>query len=127
MPCTMEHRGPLHPRYTPPANLHCAPIGIFTPPQPMTSRHTQTPRRPIPPLLERSTPRTATYNPLVRFRPPDRRHKQAGRAILRLLGDRGEILFPDLGARPLKIHFNKYRRRPDDPHGSHMNGKHKLG
>jgi len=55
------------------------------------------------------------------------RDKQRGRVIVRLLGDRGEILFPDRGAPPLKIRIHKYHHRPGDGYGSHMNGRHKLG
>jgi len=55
------------------------------------------------------------------------RDRQRGRVILSLLGDRGEILFPDRGAPPLKIFICKYHHRPRDGYGSHMNGKHKLG
>jgi hypothetical protein len=60
-------------------------------------------------------------------RSPEQRDKQTGRAILRLLGDRGDILFPDRGRSPLKIFIMKYHHRPGDGYGSHNNGKHKLG
>ena len=55
------------------------------------------------------------------------RDKQAGRAIERKLGDVGEIHFPDGGAQPLKRRVQKHQHRPGDGHGSHHNGKHKLG
>ena len=44
-----------------------------------------------------------------------------------MLGDRGDIIFPDRGAPPLKTYIKKYQHHPSDGHGSHMNGKHKLG
>lgn len=56
-----------------------------------------------------------------------KRPKQAGKAIVKLLGDRGQILFPDGGAKPLKVRVLKYQNKPNDGHGSHHNGKHKLG
>ena len=56
-----------------------------------------------------------------------KRNKQQGKAILRLLGDRGDVLYPDSGAKPLKIFIKRYQNRPGDGRGSHMNGKHKLG
>jgi hypothetical protein len=55
------------------------------------------------------------------------RDKQAGKAIERMLGDRGQILFPDHGAKPLKIRIRRFQNTPGDGHGSHMNGRHKLG
>jgi hypothetical protein len=55
------------------------------------------------------------------------RDKQAGRAILRLLGDRGEILFPDRGQQPMKIHIPRHQDRRTDGFGSHADGRHKLG
>ena len=56
-----------------------------------------------------------------------RRDKQAGRVIVRLLGDSGEILFPDRGSAPLTLRVRKYQDRPRAGHGSHLNGRHKLG
>lgn len=56
-----------------------------------------------------------------------RRPAQAGKVIKRILGDRGEILFPDGGAQPLKILVRKFHNKPSDGHGSHHNGRHKLG
>ena len=56
-----------------------------------------------------------------------KRDKQTGKAILKILGDRGQILYPDGGAKPLKIFIKRYQNRPGDGHGSHSNGKHKLG
>ena len=55
------------------------------------------------------------------------RHPQAGRAILRQLGNRGQILFPDGGAPPLQLRIQKFQNKPGDGHGSHHQGKHKLG
>jgi hypothetical protein len=55
------------------------------------------------------------------------RDKQANRAIRRLRGDEGEILFPDRGARALRIRIQKYQHRPGDGYGSHQDGRHKLG
>ena len=55
------------------------------------------------------------------------RDKQAGRALVRILGDRGEILFPDRGRASLKVFIRKHGDRPRDGYGSHHNGKHKLG
>jgi hypothetical protein len=66
------------------------------------------------------------YDLIVRKR-AIKRDRQRGRAILRLLGDRGDILFPDRGAPPLKIRIHKYHHHPGDGFGSHMNGRHKLG
>ncbi len=63
----------------------------------------------------------------MRIRRLRQRDKQSGRAILQLLGDRGEIIFPDRGARSLRTYIKKYQNRHSDGHGSHMNGKHKLG
>jgi hypothetical protein len=56
-----------------------------------------------------------------------RRNKQQGRAIVRFEGDRGEVLFPDLGAKPLRVFIRRYQTKMSDGYGSHMNGKHKLG
>ena len=56
-----------------------------------------------------------------------RRDKQAGKAILRLLGDQGQVIYPDGGARPLKIYLRRYNNKPGDGFGSHNNGRHKLG
>ena len=56
-----------------------------------------------------------------------KRDRQRGRAILRLLGDRGDIIFPDRAAPPLKVYICRYHHHPGDGYGSHMNGKHKLG
>lgn len=56
-----------------------------------------------------------------------RRDKQAGRALLRLEGDRGQVLYPDRGATPLKVRLQRYQSRMSDGYGSHMNGRHKLG
>lgn len=58
------------------------------------------------------------------MRPRDR---QAGKAIERILGDRGQILYPDGGARPLRVFVPKKGVRPKGSHGSHMNGRHKQG
>lgn len=57
----------------------------------------------------------------------NRRHKQAGRAIERIFGDRGQILYPDRGARPLRIFIRRYNDRPGGGYGSHFRGRHKLG
>ena len=57
----------------------------------------------------------------------DRRDKQAGRAVVRVLGEHGDILFPDRGRAPLKTRVRRHRDRPRDGYGSHHNGKHKLG
>jgi len=60
--------------------------------------------------------------------PAPRRDKQAGKAIERLSGDRRQILYPDGAASPLKTRIRPRRSRPPDGgHGSHMNGRHKLG
>ena len=56
-----------------------------------------------------------------------KRTKQAGKALLRLWGDRGQILYPDGGAKPLKIFLKRFQHRPGDGYGSHNNGKHKMG
>lgn len=56
-----------------------------------------------------------------------RRDPQAGRALERLLGDRGQILYPDGGARPLKVHVRRFQNRPRDGYGSHHQGRHKMG
>lgn len=56
-----------------------------------------------------------------------KRQKQQGRAIERILGDHGQILFPDGGARPLNIRIRKFQNKPGDGYGSHMSGRHKLG
>lgn len=55
------------------------------------------------------------------------RKRQSGRAIERVLGDRGQILYPDGGAKPLKVFVPKKGVRPKGTHGSHMNGRHKQG
>lgn len=55
------------------------------------------------------------------------RAKQAGRAIVRLLGDRGEIHFPDRGQQSLKIFVRKHQDRLRSGYGSHQDGRHKLG
>jgi len=79
-----------------------------------------------------------TYAGLLSCRPPtiarcrvatrkQRRAKQAGKALKRLRGDRGEILFPDGGAPPLKVHIQRFQHKPGDGHGSHHNGRHKMG
>jgi hypothetical protein len=57
----------------------------------------------------------------------DRRDKQAGKAILRLLGDQGQVIYPDGGARPMKVYLRRYTNKPGDGFGSHNNGRHKLG
>ncbi|TVQ29959.1 MAG: hypothetical protein EA376_14345 [Phycisphaeraceae bacterium] len=60
--------------------------------------------------------------------PAPRRDKQAGKAIERILGDRGQIIYPDGGAKPLKVRVRPRRGRPPEGgHGSHMNGRHKMG
>ena len=46
---------------------------------------------------------------------------------MRLLGDRGDIVFPDRGQTPMKIHMRRHQDHPRDGYGSHRNGKHKLG
>jgi hypothetical protein len=56
-----------------------------------------------------------------------RRNKQAGKAILSLEGDRGQVLYPDGGAPPMKIRLPKHQTKMSDGYGSHMNGRHKLG
>ncbi len=61
------------------------------------------------------------------MKPDQPRHKQAGKALERLRGDHGEILFPDGGAQPLKVRIRKFQNKPNDGHGSHHQGKHKLG
>lgn len=56
-----------------------------------------------------------------------RRPKQSGKALDRVVGDRGQILFPDGGAQPLNVHIRKFHNKPADGHGSHHNGRHKQG
>jgi len=56
-----------------------------------------------------------------------RRPKQAGRRVERREGDFLHVVFPDGGRKPLKVHLARHQHRPPDTHGSHMNGKHKLG
>ncbi|MEM8494514.1 MAG: hypothetical protein AAF663_03910 [Planctomycetota bacterium] len=56
-----------------------------------------------------------------------KRDPQAGKALRRVLGDAGQILFPDRGAAPLKVRVQKFQNRVRDGHGSHHGGKHKLG
>ncbi len=58
---------------------------------------------------------------------PGKRSKQAGKAIERVAGDRGQILYPDGGARPLKVHVRRFQNSPKDGYGSHNNGRHKMG
>ncbi|MEM1444813.1 MAG: hypothetical protein AAGF84_02055 [Planctomycetota bacterium] len=58
---------------------------------------------------------------------PKAKPKQAGKAIRKLLGDSGQILFPDRGARPLQVRVQKFHNTARDGHGSHHGGKHKLG
>jgi len=83
-----------------------------------------------------------TYAGLLSCRPPtiargrvatasgtgrSRRAKQAGKAFKHLRGDRGETLFPDGGAPPLKVHIQRFQHKPGDGHGSHHNGRHMMG
>lgn len=56
-----------------------------------------------------------------------KRKRQSGRAIERVLGDRGQILYPDGGAKPLKVFVPKKGVRLNGTHGSHLNGRHKQG
>ena len=56
-----------------------------------------------------------------------RRPKQSGRALERILGGRGVILFPDGGARTLKVHIKRFATRAEGGFGGHMNGRHKRG
>ncbi len=52
---------------------------------------------------------------------------QRGRVVdLRCAGS-GNLVFPDGGQRPLQARLSKYQNKPHDGHGSHHQGKHKLG
>ncbi|MEM8782746.1 MAG: hypothetical protein AAGE65_07790 [Planctomycetota bacterium] len=57
----------------------------------------------------------------------NRKPPQTGKALRRVLGDAGQILFPDGGAPPLKVRLQKFQNKARDGHGSHHGGKHKLG
>ena len=66
-------------------------------------------------------------HPRNHSRPNPARPKQAGRRIERREGDFLHVPFPDGGQKSFKVHLRKYQHRPPDSHGSHLNGKHKLG
>ena len=56
-----------------------------------------------------------------------RRQKQTGKTRSRLNGDFRQIVHPDGGARPLNEWIQRHQSRLRDGHGSHHNGRHKLG
>ena len=56
-----------------------------------------------------------------------KRPRQAGKTVVRRVGDYRYILFPDGGDRPLKQWVRQYQCRLRDGFGSHMNGRHKVG
>ncbi len=74
--------------------------------------------------MRRLVPRTHTA---LRGNTAAGNRKQRGKALERIFGGSGEILFPDGGAKPLKVHVRKFQNRARDGHGSHHGGKHKLG
>jgi hypothetical protein len=89
-------------------------------------------RMPISSSREPSLPdRPAPANPFgtidAMSRPPRKRDPQAGKAIERVGGDEIIVLFPDAAARPVKSRVRQGRTRRNASHGSHMNGRHKMG
>jgi hypothetical protein len=63
----------------------------------------------------------------MRIPPPRKRDAQAGRAIDRSINGRGQILFPDAGAKPLNVRIHRFQDRRRDGYGSHHDGRHKMG